>query len=79
MKVKMIRKTPQQQMTYVLRRCALELHHDGEFARLADEMGVSPSTLSRWCRNGFMPRTKARWLERRFGTLVPVDRITRRR
>lgn len=71
--------SPQQRMTYVLRRCALELDHDGELTTLADEMGVSPSTLTRWQRTGFMPRTKARWLERRFGTIVPVERITRRR
>lgn len=66
-------------MTYVLRRCALELDTDGELSLLADEMGVSPSTLTRWQRSGFMPRTKARWLARRFGDLVPVERITRSR
>lgn len=67
-------------LAYVLRRCALELHSSGELKRLADEMGVSPSTITRWNRLGVMPRTKARWLERRFGsTLVKLDNITRRR
>lgn len=76
----MHKQTPQQRMAYVLGRCALELHPSGEAQYLADEMGVSPSTVSRWKSLGVMPRTKARWLERRFGkALVSVDNITRRR
>lgn len=66
-------------MAYVLNRCALEINANGELAALADEMGVSASTISRWKRIGVMPRTKAQWLERRFGKIVPVEHITRRR
>lgn len=66
-------------MAYVLHRCALEIDTKGELGSLADEMGISAGTLSRWKRTGIMPRTKARWLERRFGKIVPVDQITRRR
>jgi len=76
----MHKRTPAQQMAYVLGRCALELHPSGELKHLADEMGVSPSTITRWKRLGVLPRTKARWLERRFGgSLVSVDNLTRRR
>lgn len=78
MKAKTKKPTPQQRMTYILKRCALELDHSGELRLLADEMGISPGTITRWQTLGVMPRTKARWLERRFGKMVPVELITRR-
>jgi hypothetical protein len=72
--------TPPERVSYILRRCALELHHLGELTLLAEEMGVTLNTVSRWKRIGYMPMTKARWLERRFGTeLAPVNLLTRSR
>jgi hypothetical protein len=74
------KKTPQARVSYILRRCALELHHLGELTLLADEMGVSLNTVTRWAKVGRMPGTKARWLERRFGSdIAPHDQLIDRR
>lgn len=52
---------------YSLRRCALEIHHKGELQRLASEMGLTPRVFSYWVAKGRIPRSKATWLENRFG------------
>lgn len=79
MKLKRETMTGRQRVEYILRRCALELHYLGEFTLLAEEMGVSDTTLWRWRRAGHMPMTKARWLQRRFGRdIAPVEHLTRR-
>ena len=62
---------------YHLRRMALEVHPDAQFAALAAEIDVHKVTLTTWIRWGRIPKKAARQLQRRFGPeLAPAELLT---
>lgn len=70
--------TRQDSIRYLLNRLALELFPpDGHLKDLAADLGVHPTTLSVWMQTGSVPRSKADWMQRRYGPdLAPADLLS---
>jgi predicted site-specific integrase-resolvase len=66
--------TAQDRVRYILNHAALELFPPhGYMHELAESIGVHPQTMSNWLQRGDIPRHKALYMERRFGSeLLPA-------
>lgn len=71
-----ITRDPQEYVRYLLRRLALEVTQKGDLASLAEDLGLHYVTIARWAAQGWVPRNRAEFMQRKYGeALAPANAL----